>query len=147
MGVGVTITALVVLLVAACAGSPNGRPAPSSTPQVSVDGPLLISERPLGEGSDAVVRGTLSYEGGCLRLDGRLVVWPKGTSWDEQNEQVVLPDGSVARPGSRVHGGGGYDHAGLRNVGNEEAEALLRRCPGETSEVAIFNAGSRVRVD
>ncbi len=147
MRAGLTITGLAVLSVAACAGESAGRPSPSSGLHVSVDGPVLISDEPEGQGSDAVVSGTLTFNAGCLRLGGMPVVWPHGTTWDERNQQVVLRDGSVARPGSRLYGGGGYDSDGARGIDSEEARALIQRCLGETREVAVFNAGSSMRVE
>lgn len=147
MRAGVTVTALAVLSLAACAAQSAGRPSSPSSLHVSVEGPVLISNEPEGEGSDGIVSGTLTLEGGCLLLRGMPVVWPAGTTWDERNQQVVLRDGVVARPGNRLYGGGGYDSGGARRVDNDEARALIRRCLGETGEVAVFNAGSRVQVE
>jgi len=147
MRAGLTVTALAVLTAAACVGQSAGAPSPSSGLPVSVDGPVLISDEPEGQGSDAIVSGTLTFEAGCLRLGGMPVVWPHGTTWDGRNQQVVLRDGSVARAGNRLRGGGGYHSDGAGGVDGEEGRALIRRCLAETREVAVFNAGSSVRVE
>jgi hypothetical protein len=147
MGTRVAVTALAVLSIAACAGPSNVRPSGSDGLQVSVDGPVITSDEPRGEGRQAIVSGTLTFQGGCLRLRGMPVVWPHGTAWDERAEQVVLRDGSLARPGSRLDGGGGFDSQALRLVDSDKARALIRRCLGATREVAVFNAGPPVKVD
>lgn len=117
----------------------------------SVDGPVLTSPRkPLfgGGGMDAIVEGTLAFDGDCLHLiQGDLeypVVWPSGASWEPDPPSVVL-DGQIIQPGMTVSGGGGWlnrDHV-EQQAGSQVADAA-ERCAGPTGEIAFFNIGSEV---
>ncbi len=87
----------------------------------------------------AIVQGKVSYDDGCLRLDEYPVVWPHGTTWDNDSDEVVLP------------GGGGY--VSLQNLergtygdyGDYGAQ-ILQDCVGATGEVAVFNKGDEGRL-
>jgi hypothetical protein len=99
---------------------------------------------------EALVEGTLAFDGDCLRLiQGDIaypVVWPSGASWEPDPPLVVL-DGQIIEPGTTVSGGGGYldrDHV-EQLAGSQVADAAVR-CVGPTGEIAFFNAGSEVDV-
>lgn len=104
---------------------------------------------------DAEVRGTVEIRDECLMLvqedvpDAPTypVIWPAGTTWQEEPPAVVLKGGRVVEPGTSVIGGGGYlqrdDIEGF--VGSVVADAA-GDCAGETGEIALFNIGSDVQV-
>jgi hypothetical protein len=99
----------------------------------------------------AIVGGTLSLDGDCLRLDGTPVIWPHGTHWQAEPAAVVLPNGAAVPIGGAVMGGGG--HLDIDNFGRRppEVQSALEACAGETRagetrEVAVFNRGSDVEV-
>lgn len=127
-----------LVLLSACAGS--------------VDGPVIEGHRSMG-GETALIEGTLQFEDGCLYLgqpgtDERYpVVWPHGTSWDEDESAVVLPGGTLAYAGDSVSGGGGIHDAGSLDSSNAEGRALAEACVDNTyNEVAVFNSGENVEV-
>ena len=104
---------------------------------------------------EAEVRGTVEIRDDCLVLvqedvpdaPAYPVVWPAGTTWQEDPPAVVLEDGRVVEPGTTVIGAGGYlqrdDLEGL--VGSAVADAA-GSCVGETGEIALFNTGSDIQV-
>jgi hypothetical protein len=111
----------------------------------SVDGPLLVSGSGDGSGNDAMVAGKVAFEDGCLLLAGMPVVWPEGTTWDAEAQEVVLRNGDRVTMGDEVSGGGGYPYADtLTDVIGERGARLAAECAGPTNEVAFFNAGSEV---
>ena len=117
------------------------------------DGPVVTSPRDFftGRGNDALIVGELLIEDGCVFLssgDSRsAVVFPAGTKWSE-SEQAVIVDGTPAREGDSVEGGGGFfsGEALRRNVGDAAFAAVSvcieRAVPaddGEPAGVAVFN--------
>lgn len=70
------------MALAACTG-----PAPDRGESVS-DSVLVRMEQPGGPYPTAQIRGVLTLRSGCLLIDDAAVVWPAGTSWSEQNQQV-----------------------------------------------------------
>ena len=141
-----SLLVLSVACLAACGGSGAG----------AVDGPVLTSPAGPGDGGmEAQVRGTVQIRGDCLMLvqedvpdaPAYPVIWPAGTTWQEDPPAVVLEDGRVVEPGTSVTGAGGYlqrdDIEGI--VGSAVADAV-GGCVGETGEIALFNIGSDVQV-
>jgi len=65
-----------------------------------------------GSGEQAGLGGTLAYDAAadCLLMEesGEAIVWPEGTVGTADGPGVVLPDGSIARVGDRLSGGGGH---------------------------------------
>ena len=117
----------------------------SSTPQV--DGPLIISlDR--NDAQDAGIGGVVAIEDdGCVTVDGFVVAWPPGTSWDEESQLIVLPDGSRIGDGDSVAGSGGANEGdALRFSLGEEALAEAERCTSsrvnEEPGVLVFNSQS-----
>lgn len=119
----------------------------------TVAGPVLSSPRPAlfgAGGMDAVLEGTLAFDGDCLHLMHEdieyPVVWPAGTAWQPEPPSVVL-DGQAVEPGVTVSGAGGYlsrSHVG--ELAGSEVAGAAERCSGETGEIAFFNVGSEVEV-
>lgn len=119
----------------------------------SVDGPVLSSPRPAlfgGGGMDAVLEGTLAFDGDCLHLTqddtSYPVVWPSGAVWRPDPPAVVV-DGQTIEPGATVSGAGGYlsrDH--VEELAGPEVADAAGRCSGESGEIAFFNVGSEVEV-
>ena len=117
----------------------------ASTPQV--DGPLIISlER--NDAQDAGFGGVVAIEDdGCVTVEGFVVAWPPGTTWDDEAQVIVLPDGSRVGDGDSVTGSGGAsDGAPLTFSLGEEALVAADRCTsvrvGEEPGVFVFNAES-----
>jgi hypothetical protein len=95
----------------------------------------------------AIVQGRLAFTGACLTLGGVPVVWPEGTSWDEQAQILTLPSGDQVGPRTRLTGGGGYyDLDGLAGVFGEPVAEAAEPCLGETGEIAVFNPGTPVTI-
>lgn len=65
-------------------------------------------------GEDALIEGVLVRDGDCLFVgDGApgsrfAVLWPFGTSWDDEAQEVVGSDGTRISLGSTLSAGGGY---------------------------------------
>lgn len=117
----------------------------ASAPQV--DGPLIISlDR--NDAQDAGFGGVVAIEeDSCVTVDGFVVAWPPGTSWDEEAQLIELPDGSRVADGDSVIGGGGASEGdGLRFSLGEEAIAQADRCTSarvnEEPGIFVFNAES-----
>jgi len=138
---GLRLVVAMTLIIAGCSSAG------------AVDGPVLASPRPAlfgAGGMDAVLEGTLAFDGDCLRLiqdDIEYpVVWPAGASWEPDPPSVVV-DGQTIEPGTTVSGEGGYlsrDNVEQR-AGSQVADAAAR-CAGPTGEIAFFNVGSEVEV-
>lgn len=100
---------------------------------------------------DALVMGTVVLEDECLYLvqsDIRHpVIWPHGTSWQEDPPAVRASGGTVAL-GGYVSGGGGYMSAeGLRGTGLPITDEVIDKadaCTIDTYEIAVFNPGTKV---
>jgi hypothetical protein len=129
---------LVPALLTSCAREP------ATDPSAAV---VVVTHNGYGDGSgmDAIVRGKVAIgSDGCVHLDDKLVVWPKGTWWSVEDGVLVLPDGGRAALGTQVDGGGGYvPRGGLSNYVDDSQ--LLSRCAA-SDEVAVFNEGSTVTV-
>ena len=131
-----SVLVLVVALLPACGGADVG----------AVDGPVLTSSPGLQGGMDAQVYGVLDLRDGCLLLasedfpEAYPVIWPAGTTWQENPPAVVLEGGRAVELGTSVAGGGGYlqrDHL-EQLVGSEVADAAAA-CAGSTGEIALLN--------
>lgn len=98
----------------------------------------MNSESGNGEGLGALIEGTLRYdpENRCFLLDSASnsfpIVWPAGTEAVRDGAGIRLSSGSLAYPGDRITGGGGY----LR-VADEYG--IPAACSPDTDEVAVFN--------
>lgn len=120
------------------------------------EGPILTSPLPNRvelEGAAAIVAGVLAHdpESSCLSLElegiAYPVVWPAGTTWDDTEDAVILPDGRVVSEGTTVEGGGGYySESGLTAIGGEEVATAASECAGPTGEIAHFNHGSHLEI-
>lgn len=94
----------------------------------------------------AIVHGRVTYDGelDCFFLEnegGRYpVVWPVGTTGTPDGPGVVLPDGTVARVGDEVTGGGGY-----REVADDYE--IPSGCRSALGGVAVYNPGEPVEVE
>lgn len=93
-----------------------------------VDGPVMFVPGPPPKGGqDAAIEGTLTRDGDCLFVGDEApgsrfaVLWPFGTSWDDQSEEVVLFDGTRIALGATLSAGGGYPYAdGLQRLADED---------------------------
>lgn len=132
---GLAIVAVLMAGLAGCSSEPR-----AVDPNAPV---VLISGSGDGAGADALVAGSVTVDDDrCVGLDGRLTIWPEGTTWDSASEALKLPDGTLAGVGESVTGGGFY-------ASQEAAQATLAdpnqagRCQWG-AEVAVFNPGSDV---
>ncbi len=100
-----------------------------------------------GDGMDALVGGVLKLESDCLYIarngvgSGYPVLWPSGTTWNNDAQAVVTPAGEMLAVGDEVAGGGGYVNLGyIERFAGAEAAELARQClDNTTGEVAVFN--------
>jgi hypothetical protein len=120
-------------------------PAPDGAPRR----PAVWAQPPStsNEGMAALIEGRVRRDTGadCLQianLDGVTypVVWPAGTVAADDGDGVVLPDGTRARIGDTISGGGGYLQASSLDF------AIPAACTPETGEVAVFNPNEDVQV-
>jgi hypothetical protein len=157
------IVVLAALLLASCGETatsdrPSDQAAGPSDPTTSgqiadgeaaVDGPVMRYPSPPSDnvGMAAEVRGTLQLDGACLYIfldeagERYPVLWPAGTTWDEQNQSVTPPAGSPMPVGSDVYGGGGYvPTAHIERLAGPDAAALASSCvDNEYGEIAVVN--------
>ena len=168
---------LGVVLVTACAGDdkPNADGRSSTTAEAGTvatttsttsstadeTGPIVWAH---SDTSDPALElfslgGTLTYDPAtrCLsimRFDLYPVVWPKGTVALEGEVGVVLPDGTVARPGDGVTGDGAYettefDASSFDNPPDEYATSSFNippECMGPSGQVMSFNRDATMQV-
>ena len=120
----------------------------SATDEAGVDGLVMRHiDAPSGDGEAAEVRGLIEISGDCLYVsleeigERYPVVWPRGTSWDAENQAVVLVSGESIAAGDAVYGGGGYrDVNDVGQWAGSEAAALAKRCVDNAyGEVAVVN--------
>jgi hypothetical protein len=135
-----------VLVVAVIAGALAACGSSSS----AVDGPVMRYPDSFGsgDGMDALVSGVLVLDGDCLYVvrngvgRGYPVLWPLGTTWNDDAQAVVTPAGEVLSVGDEVAGGGGgYLNVGyIERVAGDEAADLARECVDDTTgQIAVFN--------
>lgn len=77
----------------------------------------------------ALVRGTLRLERACLLLGDQVVLWPSGSSWNQDDETVTVGDSTFAM-GDFVSGsGGGYPFGpNYADPFGDEAYAAAKSC-------------------
>jgi len=112
-----------------------------------VDGPVMFSPGPpTSGGDDALIEGTLVRDGDCLFVgDGvpgsrYAVLWPFGTTWDAETQEVVGPDGTRVPLGSTLSAGGGYGSPDdlQRLVVDDALAARANACAeGKFKELAV----------
>ena len=118
--------------------------------QSAVAGPVMRYPRRSNDkmGMAALIRGVLQLEGLCLYIAAINVVgerypvlWPGGTTWDEQNSSVIPPVGGPIPMGSRVEGGGGFLYVSdVERLAGPDASARASSCVDNTyGEIAVFN--------
>ncbi|MFI7493318.1 hypothetical protein ACH9D2_01140 [Kocuria sp. M4R2S49] len=104
---------------------------------------------------EAEVRGTVEIRDDCLMLvqedvpgaPAYPVIWPAGTTWQEDPPAVVLEGGQVVEPGTSVIGAGGYlQRDDIQEFVGSAVTDAAGNCVGETGEIALFNIGSDVQV-
>ena len=129
-----------VASLTACAGS-------SAT--ADLHGPLLVSEGKWNSATAAAVGGRLARVGPCIGIGGSMVVWPEGVSWDEEEESMVLPDGTPVGLGDDVSGGGGsMTTSAVNSLFGADAADALRECDVAVgSDVVVFNVGGSVSTE
>lgn len=114
-----------------------------------VDGPVLSVTGPRGDSEAAMIQGLLALEDGCLYVRNEewgpsALLWPFGTTWDAETQEVVGLDGSRATVGERLVTGGGYGTAEhyqeqRRLIGEGLAEAAVACTAGEINTIALVS--------
>lgn len=131
--VGVGLATVVVLVFAAFLARTNDGPREE---EFVVNGPVVASgQAEGGPVPTGMVGGKLTLVDGCSRLDGSPVVWPVGTTWNDDEKAIELQDGSLVREGDAVSGGGvyaEYDRA-------DAATLALGSCVLEGRELGLMN--------
>jgi len=96
-----------VLVACALVGCGSGA---ADDEQVVGPSPVIEPEEVWDDVPFGIVEGTLTMESDCLLVDGNVVFWPLGASWDEDAQVVTFADSpSRAAPvGERFKGGGGH---------------------------------------
>lgn len=149
-----TLAATLVVALGACGGGEQGKrasdgergPTASGQPGPSgSNGPVVAHSAGSSDGASAMIEGPLTMSKGCLLVGDYPVVWPHGTTWDADQDAVILPDGQVAAVGDRVSGGGGYPY--LSDLAPELADPLADCPTNEYGEIAAFNASEQITVD
>lgn len=132
---------------AATGSTVKARSGTPSTTAVASDWPIAV-DRPQTIMMAAQMIGAVELHDGCIAFsnpesDGDPpppIVWPHGTTWDPSDGgAVVLPDGQLVRPGSRIESGGGYTSLGAfsdRPEVYERLEACL--APSGSRSVAVL---------
>jgi hypothetical protein len=96
----------------------------------------------------ALIRGPVRLTGDCLFIGNDPVIWPTGTTWDDEADAVVLNDGTVVAVGATVSGGGGsLSAADVAEVFNEELADAVRACaPDGRPAASVFNPDQGLQV-
>ena len=125
-------------------------PATSSAVEAtSVSGPVMRYPVPSKDevGMEAEIRGVLQLEGQCLYVADQVSgeryphLWPAGTTWDFENQSVILPGGKPIPVGARMLGGGGYlNVSNIEQLADSAAAVLAHECVDNTyDEIAVVN--------
>lgn len=121
-------TAVSTATSATTVSAPPDRSATTSVaPDYSggVDGPVMFVPGPRPDvGQEALIEGTLIRDGDCLYVgvpesgSRYAILWPFGTSWDADSNEVITADLTRIPVGSTISTGGGYGSP-------EQLESLL----------------------
>jgi hypothetical protein len=117
-------------------------PVASADPSASggVDGPVVYAAAPNPNepGVEAAgLIGTVELVGQCLLVGadvGRrsVIVWPFGTTWSDDESEVILPDHAAVPIGSKISAGGGSHGADRLDdeqwLSDSEALERVRGC-------------------
>lgn len=126
---------MLALVLAGCA---------SESVETADPGPLTVAT-PSGDVAypSAEVPGELTLDKGCVALDGRPVLWPSGTAWDEDEQTVRLPDGGAVTIGQRIVGGGGVVPLNVAgNYGGDGIQSAIDKCGQElgSTDMALLSS-------
>jgi len=135
------VVVLLAALVACGAEDPSVEDRGASPVET---GPVLTPAGAWESYPSAEVGGVLTQREGCLLLGSEVVVWPVGTTWDEEAGEVGLSDGTSAVLGEGFRGGGGHYEAAtdLADVLDSAAVAeLVAACVDRTSADGIVLVG------
>ncbi|MEM9200129.1 MAG: hypothetical protein AAGC53_00635 [Actinomycetota bacterium] len=123
---------LVALAVWAIVWGPGG-----GGPAVMLDGPLFVATDD-GERRDGVAAtGVVAFVNGCILLvepnagEVSLVVWHRGTTWDNSSQEIVFTPDRRAGFGDEVRAGGGAYSVGELDASGD-VKALLEPCSSFT---------------
>lgn len=93
----------------------------------------------------AEVPGRLSVVDDCIALDGLPVLWPSGTTWDQDTQEVVMSDGDRFTLDSRIIGGGGVVSKSVAgNYGGTDVQEAVDECAARlnATNMALLSSAS-----
>ena len=116
----------------------------------SLVGPVMRypNPAPVDEpGMAAQIAGVLEQEGSCLYVAGGdsderyPILWPAGTTWDEESSSVIPPGGKPIPVGAKVLGGGGVQNVSVVEsaAGAAAYERALECVDNIYDEIAVVN--------
>lgn len=84
---------------------------------LSRSGPLFLRPADGGDAPQAEVSGEVAIEGECVALlmernQRAMIVWPAGTTWDDERSEVRVDDDLIFGDGDRLGGSGAYVEEG-----------------------------------
>ena len=133
-GVAALLSGLVLVGVTACG---------SNDPEGAQTGPVITIHDEWDSYPTALIAGPLSETYGCLLIHGRVVFWPKGTTWDADAKAVIETDGTKVAVGERFVGGGGSSDPGtdFRDLlGSSDAAQRIATCVEKSSAEGVLVA-------
>lgn len=91
----------------------------------------------------AEVTGRLRLSSGCLFIGPAVAIWPKNTTWSEDDQTVSIEGAGTYRVGEVVNSGGGYfdlDEGAAQIIG-DSATSAAQSCSGgdATIELALVS--------
>lgn len=136
-------------------GTDEGNPADE---QGGVDGPVMYAPRRDADVmQQALTEGRLARQGDCLFMESGgeaayplryLLLWPNGTYWDRDTQEVVVPGGVRVPLGAQVSADGGYlavdDLAGTRQ--HPDVVARARDCTAGSGSTEVAYVQGDVEV-
>ena len=147
----------------------SNAPSASAVVDTSVGVPLLATEATGGVDGPVVYAavsnfaetalgsGTVELAGPCLLLGGAevsgtgrpVIVWQFGTSWNDDESEVILPDGLAVPVGSTISAGGGFHGADQLDefLSNPEALERINDCVEYDGSDNVFVIQDAVEVD
>lgn len=153
---GVLITAV---LLASCGVDPNQTAISTAEPTTDtvvgepveslagggIDGPVMYTARHESDYMAAEIIGRLELDGDCLYVASAgnryPVLWPYGTTWNDDSSSVVLPGGTTIALGDEVDGGGGYLHVGSLALDAAVLERAEQCAEEPYFEIAVLQYG------
>jgi len=129
------------------------RAAEQNAPVEPSGSAVIAASPPDGGMEQALIGGRLVRDGECLYLgvgqDGRqALLCPSGTSWIEDQQTVLLPDGTTLRVGDEFQASGGFsdvDGPGGHGLASERLDDLVQCAESTGGRVAFVQGAFEVQ--